>query len=188
MKIELDVPLAAWRVVGFPDVDFGLNGVSIVMREATESPRISLVVSQLHSDPDVANLCAGDADMSNANPDSTLGLVAVDHLMVRARDADATLKALAMAFNASIDTDGNGERTVSVGGLRIDMVPTPDLPVSAEVWAVAFRVSDIDVVVERLDTDVLGAPKVARQAGQRIAVFRGAAALGVPTALIDLRG
>jgi hypothetical protein len=188
MRIEIDVPMAAWRAVGFPDTEFGLNDIGVVMREANETPRLTLVVDRLHAELDVANLRVGDSSASNERVDSSLGLVAVDHLMVRTRDAQSTLDDLATAFNASIDTDPNGERTVSVGGVRIDMVPTADLPVAAEVWGVAFRVADIDVVAERLGADVLGAAKPARQAGQRVAVFRGAAALGVPTALIDLRG
>ena len=188
IRIDLEVPLSAWNAVGFPAGDFDLNGTRVMLREATSAPRVSLVVAGPAIDPGVANLRSGEVDPVGAVADDALGLVAVDHLMVRTRDAETTLAALSRAFGATIDTDANGERTVTVDGVRIDMVPTADLPVAAEVWGVAFRVTDIDAVAARLGGDVLGAAKSARQAGQRVAVFRGAAALGVPTALIDRRG
>ena len=188
IRIDLEVPLGAWQTVGFPTGDFDLNGTVVTLRDATATPRVSLVVDSLAIDPGVVNLRVGEIDSSERISDDTLGLVAVDHLMVRASDAEATLAALSQAFGVAIDTDANGERTVTIDGVRIDMVPTADLPVAAEVWGVAFRVNDIDAVAARLGAEVLGAAKAARQAGQRVAVFRGAAALAVPTALIDLRG
>jgi hypothetical protein len=186
--IDLEVPLGAWQMVGFPAGDADLNGTRVMLREATSAPRVSLVVDSVVCDPGVDNLRTGDVDPAGAVSADTLGLVAVDHLMVRTRDAEVTLSSLSRAFGVAIDTDANGERTVTVDGVRIDMVPTPDLPVAAEVWGIAFRVTDIDRVAARLGGEVLGAAKTARQVGQRVAVFRGAAALGVPTALIDLRG
>lgn len=188
IRIDLEVPLGAWQAVGLVTGDFDLNGTHVMLREATSAPRVSLVVDSLSIDPGVVNLRSGDVGPVGAASGDTLGLVAVDHLMVRTREAEETLSALSQAFGVSIDTDANGERTVSIDGVRIDMVPTPDLQVASEVWGVAFRVTDIDAVAARLGGEVLGAAKTARQAGQRVAVFRGAAALGVPTALIDLRG
>lgn len=188
IRIDLEVPLGAWQTVGFPSGDCDLNGTCVSLRDAAATPRVSLVVNAMAGDPGVDNLRTGEIGRAVAVTDNALGLVAVDHLMVRTRDAEATLAALSQAFGVAIDTDANGERTVTVAGVRIDMVPTPDLPVSAEVWGIAFRVADIDPIAARLGGEVLGAAKAARQAGQRVAVFRGAAALGVPTALIDLRG
>ena len=188
IRIDLEVPLGAWQTVGFPSGDCDLNGTCVSLRDATTTPRVSLVVDGVAIDPNVDNLIVREIGLSEQAMDNSLGLVAVDHLMVRTRDAQATLAALSQAFGVAIDTDANGERTVTVAGVRIDMVPTPDLPVSAEVWGIAFRVADIDPIAARLGGEVLGAAKAARQAGQRVAVFRGAAALGVPTALIDLRG
>jgi hypothetical protein len=186
--IDLEVPLEAWAAVGVPAGAANLNGVRVRLREAGEAPRVSLVVESMVVDPEVANLFTGDVSGGESAASDSLGLAAVDHLMVRSRDPEATLDALARAFGVPIDTDANGERTVSVAGVRIDMVPTADLAVAAEVWGVAFRVADIDAIAERLGGDVLGAAKAARQVGQRVAVFRGGAGLGVPTALIDVRG
>ncbi len=56
------------------------------------------------------------------------------------------------------------------------------------MWGVAFRVMNIDAVVARLGGEMIGMPKPAWQAGQRVAVFRGGAGLGVPTAGVDLLG
>lgn len=186
--IDLEVPVGAWEMVGFPTGVIDLSGIRVNLREATATPRVSLVADAMAGDSGVINLRTGDLGPAAAVTDDALDLVAVDHLMVRTRDAESTLVALSQVFGVAIDTDANGERTVTVDGVRIDMVPTPDLPVSAEVWGIAFRVTDIDSVAARLGAEVLGAAKAARQAGQRVAVFRGAAALGVPTALIDLRG
>ena len=186
--VELSVPTASWEAVGFPPATWNLGKTCVSLVEPEKSPQITADIVGLQGEIGVANM-RPTADLRwFPAATSELGLESIDHLMVRTRDTESTLRSLAGSLGVDISIDANGERSVWIGAVRIDMVPEPDLSVPSELWGIAFRVEDIDVVAERLGAEVLGAAKPARQAGQRVAAFRSGAGLGVPTALIDLRG
>jgi hypothetical protein len=187
-RITLHVPVAEWTRIGFPATGLSLDGVSVTLVESHEVSRITAGILDMNGVSGTENIQSVVERSSCLTAENLLQLETVDHLMVRTRKVDSTLHGLSKAFGTEISTDANGERSVWLGTVRVDMVPFPDLSVPSELWGIAFRVADIDTIGGRLGGDVLGAPKPARQEGQRVAVFRSGAGLGVPTALMDRRG
>lgn len=187
-RITLHVPVTKWTRIGFPAEALSLDGVCVTLVESHDVSRVTAGILGMTGDSGAENVQSVVEKSSCSTAESPLRLEAVDHLMVRTRDADSTVHLLSQAFGTEISADANGERSVWLGKVRVDMVPSPDLYVPAELWGVAFRVEDIDATAVRLGGEVLGAPKPARQEGQRVAVFRSGAGLGVPMALMDLRG
>lgn len=187
-RLDLNVSSAAWNAVGFPIGAWKLGNTCVSVGEHEAKQGISASILGLEGDIGVLNLTPSTDVPFCEVASEALGLESVDHLMVRTRDAEKTLSSLSKSLGVDISVDVNGEQSVWLDSVRIDMVPTPDLSEPAELWGVAFRVTNLDVVAERLGGEVLGAPKAARQSGQRVAVFRSGAGLGVPTALVDLLG
>jgi len=186
--LDLRVPTTAWNAVGFPLGMWRLGDTCVSIGDSHGQASVTAAVTGLRGNAEIRHLQPTSDVPSCAALHEDMGLEAIDHLMVRTKDAASTLQSLAGALGVEISVDSNGERSVWVGSVRIDMVPTPDLSRSAEVWGVAFRVANLDMLARRLGSEVLGAPKPARQAGERVSVFRSSAGLGIPTALIDLRG
>lgn len=186
--VALSVPTASWEAVGFPVGTWKLGETCVSFDELESASGITADIVGVQGDLGVANMRSGAGLPSCPAGTDQLGLVSIDHLMVRTKDAESTLQSLAGSLGDDVSIDANGEQSVWIGAVRIDMVPAPDLSVPAELWGIAFRVDDIDAVAARLGSEMLGATKPARQAGQRVAVFRSGANLGVPTALIDLQG
>lgn len=186
--VAIEAPLVAWQSVGFAAGNWRLGTTIVSLRQAEGKSRITVGVSQLFGDVGVENIEIGSHDFECLTISNDLGLSAIDHLLVRTLDAGETLRSLSIGLDAPISSDDHGERSVWLDSIRIDMVPTPDLTVRAELWGIAFLVDDLDTVTDRLGSEVIGEPRPARQAGQRVAVFRSAAGLDVPTALMDHRG
>lgn len=186
--IRLDVPLAAWQSVGFTAGNWRLGKTIISLCQDVGKCRISAGIAQLDRDVGVENVSIASHGFDCVEYSNGLGLRAIDHLLVRTLDARRTLQALSVGLGVPITSDEHGEMSVWLDSIRIDMVPTPELAVQAELWGIAFLVDDLGAVTDRLGSEVIGKPKPARQAGQRVAVFRSAFGLGVPTALIDQRG
>lgn len=186
--VALKVSTETWGSVGFPKGAWRLDAICVSIEESKGVP--SLVAGILDHDGElkVGGLHIAEEQCSCTEIDNSLGLESIDHLMVRTREPESTLQILSKSFGVPVSRDENGERSVWLDSVRIDMVLVPELSVPAELWGVAFRVSDIDPIFARLGGEVIGAPKAARQRGQRVAVFRGGAELGIPTALVDLRG
>ena len=186
--LDLRVPTTAWNAVGFPLGMWRLGDTCVSIGDSHGQASVTAAVTGLRGNAEIRHLQPTSDVPSCVASREDMGLEAVDHLMVRTTEAESTLHSLAGALGVDVSVDANGERSVWIGSVRVDMVSTPDLSVSAEVWGVAFRVANIDVWLGRLGSDVLGTPKPARQQGQRVSVFRSSAGLGIPTALIDLRG
>jgi hypothetical protein len=187
-QISMEVPLAAWQSVGFPAGIWRLDKKVVSFCEGKGKSRVTAGITQLSSDVGVENIVLVDNEIECPEISDDLGLCAIDHLMVRTNNARRTLHSLSEGLNVPITTNEHGEKSVWLDSVRIDMVPKSDLAVPAELWGIAFLVDDLGVVTDRLGCEVIGKPKPARQAGERVAVFRNAAGLGVPTALIDRRG
>jgi len=186
--VALKVSTETWVSVGFPKGTWRLDAICVSIEESKGAPSLDAGILDHDGELNVGGLHVADEQRLCTGSDNALGLESIDHLMVRTREPESTLQTLSRSFGVLISSDENGERSVWLDSVRIDMVPAPELSVPAELWGVAFRVSDIDLVFARLGGEVIGAPKAARQRGQRVAVFRGGAELGLPTALVDLRG
>jgi len=186
--LALKVSTETWGSVGFPKGTWRLAAVCVSIEDSKGVPSLHAGILDHDGELKVGGLHVAEEQRSCSEIDNALGLESIDHLMVRTRNPESTLQTLSRSFGVSISSDENGESSVWLDSVRIDMVHAPELSVPAELWGVAFRVSDIDPVFAHLGGEVIGAPKAARQRGQRVAVFRGGAELGVPTALVDLRG
>lgn len=187
-SVVLRVSTHDWRNAGFPCGIWKLSETCVSINEGDGAPCLLAGLLGHDGEIQVAGFETLHSLVDCSNTTNEIGLEAIDHLMVRARNSYLTLHELAKSLGVPVSSDENGEESVWLDSVRIDLVPSPELPVPAELWGIAFRVTDIDEVVIRLGGDVIGSPKPARQAGQRVAVFRSRANLGIPTALVDLRG
>ena len=188
VRIGLRVPMNAWCSVGFPAGTWRLGDTCVSVDDCSGPSVLMAEIAECGDDIAVAGMERSSGQVTCTSAMNGLDLEAIDHLMVRTREAETTLQSLSSSFRVAVAVDGNGERSVWLNSVRIDMVPTPELTAPAELWGIAFRVKNIDTVVDQLGGDVIGVPKPARQPGQRVAVFRGGAGLGLPIALIDFRG
>lgn len=183
-SIDLVAPLDAWRSVGFA-VD---NGAAIdlggtVVRWTNGNPcGISAI--------GLTNIADGFAGTHpshevHVEPPSGWGIdcVAVDHIIVRARDPRDFLDQFARHVKSTV-TESNGEQSVRVGTIRFDVMAATDLETQWEFWGIAFLVRNLEALANMLGPEVLGAPKPARQDGEIVATFRSGAGLCVPTALM----
>jgi len=72
-----------------------------------------------------------------------------------------------------------------LGGLVVEVVERAGQPAGpASFWGLVLNVEDLDVAVDHLGPDLVGAPKDAVQPGRRIATVRSEAGLGLPVALM----
>ena len=69
-------------------------------------------------------------------------------------------------------------------GCIIEVVENPRLRATG-LFGLVVNVVDLDAVIERCGSDLIGTPKPAVQPGRRIATVRSGAGLGVPVALMS---
>jgi hypothetical protein len=125
------------------------------------------------------------------------GVDALDHVVAFSPDLERTVPALEAAGldlrrRREGPTPGGAQRQVffRLGEVILEVIEHPeDAPAAADpdaparLWGLAFLVSDIDALPDRLG-DLLGPVRAAVQPGRRIAPVRRAARLSVPVAFI----
>ena len=124
---------------------------------------------------------AGDIAARPAAPEHPNGALAVDHVVLLARDLAATTGRL-------VD-DGFDHRPSPAPQEFFVLGPCLLEVVQADrdgFWGLTLTVADLDALAARLG-DLLGAPKDAVQPGRRIATLRREAGLGQPVAFMTPR-
>lgn len=125
--------------------------------------------------------------VANEHP---LGAVRIDHAVVFTDSLERTCGALATATGCEL------KRVREAGAVRqgfhrlgevIAEVVESDRAKAASYWGFVLEVADLDAACALLGPEVVGEPRTAVQAGQRIATIRSAVGLGVPLALISGR-
>jgi hypothetical protein len=136
------------------------------------------------------------AAQNNGAPDATttsndlIHIVGIDHVVINTPDLQRTSDALSEATGVPlkrIRDAGNGvtQGFHKLGSVVVEIVTMPSIVEGpATLWGFVLNVSNLDEIAAHLGPDVLSPPKPAVQPGRRIATFRGAAALGVPVALM----
>jgi len=179
---------AKWENVGIkfpPSKVRDLNGVDVALVECDLGPNVGLEIAGLNSESVVARGVTACNELTHGvRCNDGIGITTIDHIMVRARNAEEFLRHFSKVSGAPIVEDVNGERSVWISGIRFDSIPTLDLDVDAEVWGIAFRVQNLTHAASFLGSDLLGEVKSARQEGDLVAVIRSSAGLGVPVALV----
>jgi hypothetical protein len=121
--------------------------------------------------------------------DHPLGALAVDHVVVLAGDADATVAAFGVEPRRREERGGQVYAYIVAGSCLIEVVApvvTDDRPPT--LWGLALSVRDLDAAAAYLG-DACSAPKAAVQPGRRIATVRGdVLGLATPLALLSPRG
>lgn len=117
-----------------------------------------------------------------------LGAQAVDHVVVRCGDVDATIQALGAEPRRIEDRAGRRYGFVLAGTALLEFVgPADPDERPAQPWGLALAVADLDAAVALLG-DACGEPRAAVQPGRRIATVRhDRLGLSVPTVLLSPR-
>ena len=120
-----------------------------------------------------------------------LGATGLDHVVVSTHDLERTSAAIASATGCELKrirelgTMRQGFHRIGRGGLIVELVERPDLPVGpAAFWGVVLIVEDLDAACDLIGPDRISAPKDAVQPGRRIATIRADVGLGLPVALM----
>lgn len=121
----------------------------------------------------------------------TLDVVGVDHVVVMTGDLERTCAAVTSETGAPlkrIRDAGGGVRQGfhRLGPVILEVVERPDLDsdTPASIWGLVMTVADLDRAVAWLGPDVISEPRVAVQAGRRIASIKADVGLGPAVALM----
>jgi hypothetical protein len=147
-------------------------------------------VDDLPDDIEGIQLAAGDGATALDHPN---GALEIDHVVVMTdsleRTSEAVEEALGLPCKRVRETDAVRQafhRFADQDGARgciIEVVENARVR-STGLFGLVVNVADLDAVVERWGSDLIGAPKPAVQPGRRIATVRVGAGLGVATALM----
>lgn len=127
----------------------------------------------------------------NAPLEHALGVVAVDHVVVRTPNPERTFAAfVAAGMVLRLERDaGHGLRQgfFRHGEARVEVVGPAEVVEdgAARFWGLTLTVEDLDAAVAGLGAERCSAAKDAVQPGRRIASVRRPAGLPVPVALIS---
>jgi hypothetical protein len=120
-----------------------------------------------------------------------LGVTRIDHIVVLTPELERTGAALERAGvelrrlrEASEPGPPMRQAFFRLGEVIVEVVANPEAEGVARFWGITFRVVDLDRSAELLG-ERLGEARAAVQPGRRIAIFRKAAGLGMPVALIS---
>jgi hypothetical protein len=188
----------SWRSIGLTVTADGLIplvGTSIrIVPTADGSPTgiVGWALSGADDTTDIDGLATEVvAPATPVYADHPLGASGLDHLVVSTADLERTSGAIAAATGCElkrireVGTMRQGFHRIGRGGLIVELVERPDLPVGpATFWGLVLIVADLDAAYELLGADRISAPKDAVQPGRRIATIRGEVGLGLPVALM----
>ncbi len=118
-----------------------------------------------------------------------LGAFELDHVVVSTDSLERTCGAIADVTGAPLkrvrEIGAIRQGFHRLGGLVVEVVVRAGQPAGpASFWGLVLNVEDLDVAVDHLGPDRVGAPKDAVQPGRRIATVRSEAGLGLPVALM----
>jgi hypothetical protein len=118
-----------------------------------------------------------------------LGAIGLDHVVIVTDDLDRTTDAItavtAVPRKRVREVGEIRQGFARLGSLIVEVVERAGLPAGpATFWGLVLNVEDLDVAVERLGDEVIGAARPAVQAGRSIATVRAEAGLGLPVALM----
>ena len=186
-KLVLADPPAPWEALGFPVRD-GAMTLGALRVEFGDS--LELAVEGLRTDrPDGLPIVAAAPPSVAATPsyedEATLGVLAVDHLVVLTGSLDRTAGALAEA-GLDLRRRAQGRVPQAFFNLASTILEVGETDDPARFWGMTVVVEDLDAAVERLGP-LLGTPRDAVQPGRRIATLRREAGLGLAVALITPR-
>ncbi len=188
-----------WRSLGLTVTDEGLiplvgTSIRLVAGDATESAGIvGWALSGVDGTTfDVDGLAAEVVE--SATPiyvDHQLRASGLDHVVVLTADLERTSAAIASATGCElkrireVGTMRQGFHRIGRGGLIVELVERPDLPVGpASFWGLVLIVEDLDAACDLIGPDRISPPKDAVQPGRRIATIRSDVGLGLPVALM----
>ena len=188
----------AWRSIGLTVTADGLIplvGTSIRIVPAAEGAGIGIVgwaLSGAQETTDIDGLATEVvAPATPVYAEHPLGASGLDHVVVSTADLERTSGAIASATGCElkrireVGTMRQGFHRIGRGGLIVELVERPDLPVGpATFWGLVLIVDDLDAAHELLGADRISAPKDAVQPGRRIATVRAEVGLGLPVALM----
>lgn len=188
----------AWRSIGLTVTADGLIplvGTSIRIVPAAEGAGIGIVgwaLSGAQETTDIDGLATEVvAPATPVYAEHPLGASGLDHVVVSTADLERTSGAIVSATGCElkrireVGTMRQGFHRIGRGGLIVELVERPDLPVGpATFWGLVLIVDDLDAAHELLGADRISAPKDAVQPGRRIATVRAEVGLGLPVALM----
>jgi hypothetical protein len=133
-----------------------------------------------------------DQSPRSASPQSDfeLGVIGVDHVVIKTPDLMRTSDSLTAATGAPLkrvrDAGNNVQQGFHrLGSVVVEIVTAPTMPQGdASLWGFVLNVKDIHAIANHVGPDMLSIPKPAVQAGKLIATFRSSLGLGVPVALM----
>jgi hypothetical protein len=188
----------AWRSIGLTVTADGLIplvGTSIRIVPAAEGDGVGIVGWALSGARDTTDIDGLATEVVvPATPvyaDHPLGASGLDHVVVSTADLERTSGEIALATGCElkrireVGSMRQGFHRIGRGGLIVELVERPDLPVGpATFWGLVLIVDDLDAAHELLGADRISAPKDAVQPGRRIATVRSEVGLGLPVALM----
>jgi hypothetical protein len=139
----------------------------------------------------LATVAATPPPAMPAGADHPLGIVGFDHLVVMTSSLERTCAAISDATGEPLkrirEAGPIRQGFHRLGAMIVEVVENAQVSDDvAHFWGFVWNVADIDAAFELLGADRLSPPKDAVQPGRRIATFRSAAGLGIPTAIMTV--